>query len=139
MGRISMKRLFLFFILVTRNWIMDREQFKSSWARFMLTLTITSYLTGAVINSVIIIDGSLKRILEFDRGLSISMVFVTLAILFIVPAIYTYKRFPDNLIAEKINQKGYNTKYNRGINHIIALAFIVVGFIFVFFLPKWLS
>jgi hypothetical protein len=55
------------------------------------------------------------------------------------PVIYVKKQFPDDMLAEKVAQPDYDSKYKTPINFILSLAFVVGGFFCLFILPKWLS
>jgi len=135
-----MKKFFLFIILVARYWaIGSNDSNKSSRARAGLSLTIMMYLMGGLLNLMGLTDKPLKEVFNVTIESFMLVIFIILVSMIIGPLIYLKKQFPDDLIAQKIAQPDYDVKYNKPMNHLLALTFVVGGFIVLFLLPKWLS
>ncbi|WP_199611739.1 hypothetical protein [Flocculibacter collagenilyticus] len=135
-----MKKLFLFIILVGRNWaIGSSERNKSARARLGLASSISMYLMGGAINLLLVGNFPLKNLFGGNKEIFMLTLFFTLLFIIIAPIWYVKKLFPDELLMLKVNQADYNIKYNRLICHFVSIMFVFGGFVCLFFLPSWLN
>jgi len=127
-------------ILVARNWALgSNEVNKTSRAKSGLSGTIAMYLMGGLLNLMGLTDRPLKDVFNMSAESLAFIYLIILAVMIFAPILYLKKQFPDELIAQKVAQTNYHSQYNRPVAHLLALTFVVGGFIVLFLLPKWLS